>query len=571
MQETNLAAPVALAGGTAIHTRGGLAASLFFVSLVAACAGSRIGYVWPWALSALALLAAGWAANARRATLTPLAAAVLGFAAWLALHTLLVSPAYTPAGLYHPLLLALGFAVFQRLDDSIEQRAALVALAGGTFLALWGFAQAGPMGLGRARAFFETPATYAAVLNLLLAPLLALALAGRVRLPLLAIGTLLAAAVFASTSRGGLVALAAGLGVAIVLALRGATLSRRGVYLVLGVIAAGWILASGLRWLPVTEGEREAPPIAESRAGSSLMRLELYELSWQAWRERPIAGTGYLTFRHVFERGRERAPSFEVTSETWFAHNDYLQTLQELGPLGLAGLLALAGLPLLLAYRRIPAMPEARRVGAIAAVAGLATMACHALVDFPFYIPVCLLLCGALLGALDRRIGEEVNAGAAPARRAPWIRAARTGAATLGIALLLRPVLAEAAAEWGLRRYAEQQAQSAALWLEIARRLEPADWRYHMYAGLFWDGVASASASADAANHASAAFAAGVKANPLEVRNLLGLIAVHRTHARLLASPADRATRQAWVARAEALDPYNAAVRRERALLEPAR
>ena len=551
--------------------KGGLAASLFFVSLAFACAGSLIGYVWPWALAALALFAAGWVGAESGGTLTPLAIAVLGFAAWVALHTLLVSPAYTPAGLYHPLLLALGFAVFRRLDESAEQRAALVALWGGAILALWGLAQAGPMGIGRARAFFETPATYAAVLNLLLVPLLALALAGRARMPLLAIGALLAAAVFASTSRGGLVALAAGLGVAIVLALRGATLSRRGAYLALGVIAAGWLLATAVRWVPVEEGDREAPPPAESRAGSSLMRLELYELSWQAWRERPIAGTGYLTFRHVFERGRDRAPSFEVSSETWFAHNDYLQTLQELGPLGLAGLLALVALPLLLAYRRMPAMPEARRVGTVAAAAGLTTMACHALVDFPFYIPACLLLYGALLGALDRRIGEEVTASAVPGRRAPWVRAARTAAAVLLIALLLRPVLAEAAAEWGLQRYGAQQTQSAALWLESARRLDPADWRYHMYAGYFWEGVASASASADAANHASAAFAAGVKVNPLEVRNLLGLIAVHRTHARLLASPADRATREAWVARAEALDPYNAAVRRERALLESAR
>jgi O-antigen ligase len=565
------AARIAAAGNSAKNSKGGLVASLFFVSLAAACAGSRIGYVWPWALSALALLAAGRAAAASRGRVTPLSAAVLGFAAWVALHTLLVSAAYTPAGLYHPLLLALGFAVFRRMDESAEKRAAVVALAGGAILAVWGLAQAGPMGIGRARAFFETPATFAAVLNLLLAPLLALALAGGARMPLLAIGTLLAAAVFASTSRGGLIALAAGLGVAIVLALRSATLSWRGVSKAIGVIAAGWILALGLRGLPVSEGEREAPPPAESRAGSSLMRLELYELSLQAWSERPFAGTGYLTFRHVFERGRDRAPSFDVSSETWFAHNDYLQTLQELGPLGLAALLSLAGFPLLLVYRRIPAMPAARRVGAMAAAAGLTTMACHALVDFPFYIPVCLLLYGALSGALDRRIGEEVTPAGAPARRAAWVRAARAGVATLGIALLLRPVLAESAAEWGLRRYAEQKAQSAALWLEIARRLEPADWRYHMYAGLFWDGVASASASAEAANHASAAFAAGVKANPLEVRNLLGLIAVHRTHARLLASPADRATREAWVARAEALDPYNAAVRRERALLESAR
>lgn len=198
-------------------------------------------------------------------------------------------------------------------------------------------------------------------------------------------------------------------------------------------------------------------------------------------------------------------------------------------------------------------------------------MAFHALVDFPFYVPACLLLFGALLGTMNRRLEMPSVPGALPAARAPWARAVRAGVAAIAVILLLRPVLAEAAAEWGLQRYGAQQAQSAAFWLETARRLDPADWRYHLYAGLFWDGMASASGSADAARFASAAFTAGVEANPVEVRNLLGLIAVHRVHARLLDAPADRATREAWVARAEALAPYNAAVRRERVLLESAR
>ncbi|HEX9184803.1 MAG TPA: hypothetical protein VF876_16215, partial [Burkholderiales bacterium] len=129
---------IAPAGDVAKIKTGGLAASLFFVSLALACAGSRIGYVWPWALSALALLGAGWAGAAVRAKATPLAVAVFGFAGWTAINTLLVSPAYTSAGLYHPLLLALAFAVFSRFDDLTDRRAALAALAGGALLALWG-------------------------------------------------------------------------------------------------------------------------------------------------------------------------------------------------------------------------------------------------------------------------------------------------------------------------------------------------------------------------------------------------------------------------------------------------
>jgi hypothetical protein len=385
---------------------------------------------------------------------------------------------------------------------------------------------------------------------------------------LLAPGVMLAAAAFASASRGGLLALAAGIGVALLLAHRAGLLQWRRAVVVLGLIAAGWVLATGLRWLPAAEGPRETPPGAQAQAESSRSRLELYAVSWRAWQERPVAGTGYLTFRYALERDRARVPSYGNTSETWFAHNDYLQTLQELGPLGLALLLALAGFPGWLTYRRLASIPEAERAVALAAASATTAMAFHAMVDFPFYIPACLVLYGALLGVLDRRYH---NAGAVAVLRTAWVRAARTGAVVVAAILLLRPVIAEAAAEWGMRRYAGEHTQSAAFWLETARRLEPADWRYHWYAGQFWDGVAGAAGSRDAARYADEAFTAGVRANPLEVTNLLGLIALHRRHARLLASPADRATLAAWVAQAEALAPFNSVVRRERALLEATR
>jgi hypothetical protein len=208
---------------------------------------------------------------------------------------------------------------------------------------------------------------------------------------------------------------------------------------------------------------------------------------------------------------------------------------------------------------------------ALGAASGLAAAAVHALVDFPFHVPVCLMLCGALLGSLGRRIAGAGGAVSQPAQ-AGWLRrTVRTASLVLVGILLLRPVVAELAAEWGLRRFAERQPQSAAIWLESARRIEAADWRYHWYAGQFWDDIATATASRDAARLAHAAFAAGTEANPLEVRSLLGLIALHRRHGALLDAPADQAMRAAWVARAEALAPLNAAVRRERQLLEAGR
>jgi hypothetical protein len=189
-------------------------------------------------------------------------------------------------------------------------------------------------------------------------------------------------------------------------------------------------------------------------------------------------------------------------------------------------------------------------------------MAVHALVDFPFYIPLCLLIYGALLGVIDARLGETVTMpqeGRLPAR---WTRVARTAILTAAAIVLLRPVAAEAAGEWGLRKLAAGEGQRAAFWLGAAQRLDPRDWRYHWYAGQFWDAQAAESGKPEAAQLAADAYAAGFAANPLEVKNLLGKISVHRRHRQLLREAADPSTLQQWLAQAKALAPLDPEVQR---------
>jgi len=188
-------------------------------------------------------------------------------------------------------------------------------------------------------------------------------------------------------------------------------------------------------------------------------------------------------------------------------------------------------------------------------------MSVHAMVDFPFYVPACLLLYGAWLGVLERRLGGPE---ALPNRGSmPWRRPLRAAALAIAAVILLRPLAAEVAAAWGLRKSAAGEAQSAAIWLGAAQRLDAAEWRYHWYAGQFWDAQAAQSGNREAARLAAGAYAAGFAANSLEVRNLLGQISVHRRHRNLLDSPADPRTLQAWLAQAAALAPLNPAVRRE--------
>jgi O-antigen ligase len=538
--------------------KGSLTAPLSFLALAFASLGSHYGIVALWAAAALSLgLIAALLARRPFHWSWP-AISATAYAVLVAASVLFLGPAYSPAGLYHPLLFLGAYWIIRGFDAPSERAAILGALAVATVLAAWGMLQVGAGMQARATALFETPATYAAVLSLLGLPVVisAMLVGGRTRLPVLA--AILFAGLMLADSRGALLGLAAGIGCALVLAVRANLLRLRVIAFATVILGTAFLLSAGLRAL-VPASAPDAPA-AELRSGSAMSRLELYALSLEAWRERPLAGTGYLTFRYTLEQGRAKVPSYGDRNETWFVHNDYLQTLQELGPAGLMALLGITLLPLLLAYRRLPALPAAERPAAIACCAALAAMAAHALVDFPFYVPVCLLLYGALLGALDRRLGSGQSAPAGAWTRGRGFRAARAGAIALLALVLLRPVAAEAAAHWGLRKLSQGESLDAAVWLGVASRIDALDWRYHWYVGQFWDTQTLASGKPEAANLAARAYEAGYAANPLEVKSLLGMISVHRRYRHLLDGPADPGTLRVWAERAAALAPFDPGV-----------
>ncbi|MGH8737000.1 MAG: O-antigen ligase family protein, partial [Burkholderiales bacterium] len=359
----------------------------------------------------------------------------------------------------------------------------------------------------------------------------------------------------------------------------GARLPRPGAraWTMLGAsLAAGALIAYGARLVPLDSGDlgpgsraelREPPPDAAARLESSLSRLELYAVAIKAYRAHPLLGSGYLTFPYVLERHRAEVPSYGTDQITYFAHNDYLQLLLETGPLGLLSLCALGILPFALGLRALRQLRAEQRVHMVAAVAGLATMSAHGLVDFPFYVPACLVLFGALLGALDRLLAEA-GVGRLPVLALPRVpraaRAARAGAIMLAAFFLAQPVAAEGAALWGQRQLGIGRSLSAAYWLQVASRLQPRDWRYHWYLGQFWQGQAFAGGSADAVRFALREFDAGLRANPLEVRDLVGRIATYRLLGERLAAPASAAALDAWSREALAMAPLMPLVRRER-------
>ena len=143
-------------------------------------------------------------------------------------------------------------------------------------------------------------------------------------------------------------------------------------------------------------------------------------------RDEPLLGTGAGSFEaHWF---RERSVAFHARD----AHNLYLETLAELGPVGLALLLATLALPLL-------ALPAARRFAhAPAAVGAYAAYLVHAGVDWDWEIPavtVPAIFCAAVLLAVERPDEAAVADGQAPRLsrsrcwpRSPLSRSSRTSA-----------------------------------------------------------------------------------------------------------------------------------------------
>jgi tetratricopeptide (TPR) repeat protein len=145
-------------------------------------------------------------------------------------------------------------------------------------------------------------------------------------------------------------------------------------------------------------------------------RTEQWEVAWAGYQADPVVGSGAGTYEQYWNRHR---PAAVIVRD---AHSLYLETLAELGVVGLALLLVALGMPLLaaLSVRREPL--------AVAAIGGYVAYLAHAAVDWDWELTglsVCALACGVALLALRTPRAAPLVPGAA----------LRTGAAVVAIAL----------------------------------------------------------------------------------------------------------------------------------------
>ena len=146
---------------------------------------------------------------------------------------------------------------------------------------------------------------------------------------------------------------------------------------------------------PGDEGERVLNVSGSGRA-------DYWRVAWGMSREDPVLGAGAGSYEAHWLRDRPPSYAFDVRD----AHNLYLETLAEVGLVGLALLLVTLALPL-------AGLSRARR-RRLAPAAGGAYVAflVHAAVDWDWEIPavtVAALLCGTALLASSRTLGGRAT------------------------------------------------------------------------------------------------------------------------------------------------------------------
>jgi O-antigen ligase len=488
------------------------------------------------------------------------------FCLLLLANALYLNPVYHAEGVYFAVTLLFAFLSASYHSDWLIQKGfrifcsliALIAVwALVQWLTGWGFLEEKSL---RSVALFSSPNTLSTTLNLCLMPVLAYYLLGYGERGVYSLTLLLFAGLLSTQSRGGYLGLIAGVLFLLSFTGRAAVVAQwqryRAVALGFSLVLAFFKLCD---WLGLASWSMDAV-FATFSHGDSSYRWELYQLAWRGLAEHLWLGIGYFNFGYYFQA--HKIPPF-LDGRTFFVHSDYLQFALETGLLGL-GLFLLF---IVVLYRQLFKFRRqaisGMRLPLILSASAITTMLAHALVDYPFYIPVLLAVFGAYAGVVSRQL---IEMGAAywqpPKVSVPGLRPGFIGK-TLAVGLtawLGLPAFASVSADYGLHRLLHGDAQSGLYWHGVARVLQPFEAAYYWHEGVILRDLGVNQKRPELMEKSNSVFSKGLDVNPLEVNNLLEKIALHRQHGAMLKQPASHQELMVWINRARELQPHSDSV-----------
>lgn len=302
----------------------------------------------------------------------------------------------TQASLLTILLIFLSALASSTLNDSQWQRLQIILVGTGIPLLLAAMMQLLLTDASRPDVVFINPNNLAGFLNLLALPALALYLRHSEPKHSVLTGvvvTLLVAAVIYTQSRGAAVAMLAG--ITLLLLISNSWRKRPisvAILWVAGGIALGAFLSSG------ELGHRfaaTASKVVSEGGGGINARLPIWESSLEMARDQPTLGWGGGAFMQGF--AAYRPPQF--SQGIYNAHNDYLQIMVDLGPIGLTLFLFLMAVTLRVGITKSKDR-GASASSAAALAAALATLATQMLFTSSLYTTPIALVSGIYLGRL---------------------------------------------------------------------------------------------------------------------------------------------------------------------------
>jgi len=210
----------------------------------------------------------------------------------------------------------------------------------------------------------------------------------------------------------------------------------------------------------LTDPNAKTPPNTPGRLTAvASVRARYWKEALQVFNAHPLLGSGAEGYATARLRYREE------TLVVGHAHGFVVQTLADLGIVGLAVALALLGSWMLATRhathplnRRARYTPE--RVGMLTLLCIVVVFGAHSLIDWTWYVPgvacVALLCAGWLVGRAEP--GEQQRGGASARARTAWSRARIAAAGAVVLAALLSTW-----AQWQPQRAEESRAQALAL------------------------------------------------------------------------------------------------------------
>lgn len=268
-------------------------------------------------------------------------------------------------------------------------------------LLLWGLLQGPATFTAKPQGPFNDPNTYAAVLNLLMLPILARYLAADLaaraswwRTGQLASLASVALVVFLVASRGASLAMMLVLPPLLWLAREQPGFKRK-----LALLACVALIAYLAAYF-VSGGANVGQRLVNTVSGGDPSRLMLMKSAWLMIQDHPWLGTGLGTFRLLYPQ--YRFPEESATAGGW-VHNDYLQLWLEAGLpmlLLMLWLVAWVGWQMWRALRERGAAADDAALERMGYLAAIAAILLHALVNFLFFFSLVSLLVGLYLARL---------------------------------------------------------------------------------------------------------------------------------------------------------------------------